>query len=317
MALRNLPRSRQILMEKARPTAPDEMAQYLSEVRVRDPKRPYSQDPMADFERDISASYNPFFDRAVSPKQDITEEFVGTLYQRLVNSRKNYIVTIKGPMGHGKSVAAMGIYKLMRDVQNLPYDAKHVLFTEEDLKSFKIQPRDTLIVDEDFRFGYGIGLTSLNNFIDFLNQTIRYEQVNIIYVGPEDQQSVAHRRLEILDYDTQTTLSRLLVRPSHEWAGMQYIGNIRIPGFVIPGYEKRKAEFTKKVLLDQVRSHNKALSEIALKLERENHILSYGQRAQKGIIRDTYGQLSEKQIEAVLDILIAHKARADSKRPRK
>lgn len=291
----------------------DEQEAFFHDRRY-DPKRPFSQDAMADYERDFAAGLNPYLKAAMSPKYDLTAALLDTLYRRLVETRKNYIITVSGEMGYGKSAFGMGFYKIVRDMMDLPYSIKHVLFTEDDLKAANIKARDTLIVDEDFKFGYGIGLTSLNNFIDYLSQTIRYEQVNLVFIGPSDVQSVAHRRFRILDYNTRTLESRALVHSNNEWAGVEYIGNVRIKGWVIPrigtepGYEDIKAQFTQKVLHDDVRSHNKALVIVADKLIAENNILAFAQRAQKGIIRIAYGQLSEKQIDGVLEILMAKKA---------
>lgn len=285
-----------------------------------DPNSPFSQDPLADYERNYAAQINLFVDNALKRKFDLTQILLGTLHQRLIQTRKNYIVTIKGPPGYGKSAAAMGLYKLIRDLQyntgklnekdhGPRYNKVHVIFTEEDLKNAKISHGDTLIVDEDFRFSYGIGLASLNDFVDFLNQTIRYEQVNIIYVGPDDWQSIAHLRLEMIDYNTITKESRLLVRANRSWVGAEFIGNVRYEGFMIPGYLERKEEFTNKVLNDKVRTHNSGLGNMLDALiERLPTFLDLTQKAQKGVIREAYPQFSEKQIEGVLDMAIGRKA---------
>lgn len=273
----------------------------------------YSQDAFLDSYRDWVINHDMLRKEAL--QNDLTEVFIQGLIQRIGIERKNITISIFGKARTGKSGFAQGIYHIIKQIQNGQESIDDIVFTQEELKENKnkFTTGSTICVDEDFRFNTGLGINSVNEFIDFTNQTIGIEQINLLYVGVESQQPKVYARFEVIDYNRKIRHTRAFCIDENG----QPFGHIRIPAYFIKGYEKKKLEFTAKVKNNQVRRNNEYVKEIAYKIVEKlgTDLIEYSYDALKGYIRDEYASagLSESQLYAIFDICLSHKKRMELK----
>lgn len=273
----------------------------------------YSQDAFLDSYREWWLKHDLL--RREALQNDLTESFIQGLIQRIGIERKNITISIFGKARTGKSGFAMGIYHIIKQIQDGKEDVKDIIFTQEELKENKekFSSGSTVIVDEDFRFNTGLGINSVNEFIDFVNQTIGIEQINILYVGVESQQPKVYARFEVIDYNRKLRHTRAFCIDENG----QPFGHIRIPAYFLKGYEKKKLEFTGRVKNNQIRRNNEYIKEIAFKVAETlgDDLIEYSYDALKGYIRAEYASagLSESQLYAIFDIVLSIKKRNELK----
>src|SRR3972149_5936526 len=135
-------------------------------------------------------------------KNNMTETFLHDLEWR-VRNQKNFNIFIDGEQGTGKSTIAREIkaycdnlFKIKGDINDICMDRR------EFLERFKLsKPFWTLIIDEDFAFRTQVGSTRVSEQFEFVEQSIRIEQTNIISCSIATQPHLFNYKLKAFDID--------------------------------------------------------------------------------------------------------------------
>lgn len=273
----------------------------------------YRQDSYSDAMLDIELDQDsPFFNQQkyYAIQKDITQEFLNSINERVVEDEKNVTITIKGKPRTGKSWTGMGIYKFIKEIKGEKENHLDVIWTEEQL----IQNRDkylkdggkTLIIDEDFRNRSGLGVTSVNEALDTINQTIGITGNNLIYIGVESQQPNVFYHLESISYNRKKQINKAFCLEND-----QPKASIYIEGHEIKGYKDDKKEFTRKIIFNEYRLGSEYVDNLAQEVVKElkDQIYLFSNEALKGFIRTKYKKigLQENQLWAIFQIILSEK----------
>lgn len=279
----------------------------------------FHQDSHADLLRELeldqtSPLFNPLKLRAL--QIDGTKNFQESIKERIIDEQKNITLSCKGKPRTGKSLSVMGIYKYICDLKQefvskkYKPDIRDIIWTQEQLiynKKYYLEKGRTLIVDEDYRRNSGIGISSVNEAIDDINNTLGVTGINILYVGVETQQANVYYKLLSESYDRKLGINKLFVLNDEE----QPAYHIRIKAYKIDGYDEQKEKFTKSVIHNENRKMNEYLTNLSDNIIKElgEEIYLFSNEALRGFIRKFYAKegLQENQLWAIFSMCLAEK----------
>ncbi|MGC9114355.1 MAG: hypothetical protein ACP5IG_04745 [Candidatus Micrarchaeia archaeon] len=214
-------------------------------------------------------------------ENDLTDVFFKDLAWRLdeqkksETSGKNYNIFIRGEQGSGKSTIAQ-IIKCFTDKQfKRPSKVDDVCFSPQELfERLKVAKRfDTIINDEAKDFMTQIGSSRKREQIDFIEQTIRCQGINLISCGLRPQgQANYNYLLWAFDVDYSRNLNRAILYDSESQVnfyaprGFVLFDRRMIPRDFIREYERKKMDFTNKVKEGRNRDIQAEFDELALQL---------------------------------------------------
>lgn len=268
-------------------------------------------------------------------KNDLTATFWKDVRWRLgeqkksENAGKNINVFIKGEQGSGKSTIAQVIASVIAKEYGRPMNADDVCFTHSALfERMKTAKRfDTIINDEAKDFMTQIGSSRKREQLDFIEQTLRAQGINLLQCGLRPQGAVTFNfLLWAFDVDYAAGINRAILYDVEGEGAGSYIprGYLLFDRHVIPkdfesAYVFKKMAFTKAVKEGANRNVQQEIDAHALELCKE-----YAYFAEKGTgnvnfvtqaARRKYPEMAESEVREVARaaLFLRIQKKADSK----
>jgi len=233
----------------------------------------------------------------------------------------NFIISILGSTGSGKSTIGRYLYKIATERIGSQLTVNDIVFEQtellEQLKT--VEQGHTYIIDENFTVRTGVGSFREQEILNWIQQIVRAYQVNFIFCAPLEVNRLSHYLMKTLDIDYENNMNRSVVHTIDvEVNGMVSIlpiGYMLTPAVDVPGYEQKKVDFIQSRLMQkgtQLRTKHK---KIAKKILSENNIKkSTSNKVVRTIAEEYESGLSETEYDKITDYVKAFLIRGETKK---
>lgn len=208
---------------------------------------------------------DPTFINAFDKKKNMSEALRAKI-QKFKKQKRNFLGTIQGSTGSGKSYTMLSIAHLISGSEGFPIE--NIFFRLSDaIRSFdKLEPGETILIDERTRI-WGAGSHRIAAEWQNFTEVIRKFQINILNSTPREMMDVLYtNRFETMpcqiDYvkefarvaiqdQKKNTLGWIAVRHPKHTVGEKFINE----------YEKRKDAFLLDIMKHSDKGHIRSLAD--------------------------------------------------------
>jgi ABC-type oligopeptide transport system ATPase subunit len=236
----------------------------------------------------------------------------------------NFIISIIGATGSGKSTVGQHIYSHACDVSGDKLTVDDIIFEQTELleRLKNVYTGHTFIIDEHFTLRTGTGSFREEQMIQWLQQIIRAFQINFIFCCPLEVNNLSHYILKTMDIDYEHRTNRSVVHTIDLEPGgfirITPIGYLVSPFIEIKGYKEKKMEFIQTRLQQkgtQLQEKHHAIADQIIK--NYNLPKNVPNKVIKVLVEKIEPSLADTEIERIADYIKAEMLIKDAKKPEK
>lgn len=286
-------------------------------------KNGYSDDPLQDVVRNETEGKNydfelmPIQEAQFDRKKKREEDF--ELYSELNYNRKmeeelrrrvvrqkNLIISIFGETGSGKSYAGLSMGKLLneifKDEKNVDGDLYYFFRTQDILENLKkMSAGDVVIMDEQVGTT-GSGSHRRRTQLKAVEETLRADQINFIFIAPGVRTHKHHFILEMGGIDYENGVSKALVWTKNQDL-LGYITLRKPPENIVDEYEEANEKFRESIRKQDTDREGHIKKKARKMIKNDDLAVCESKKEKLTILADEYDELTNSEVDKVLNWL--------------
>jgi len=166
-----------------------------------------------------------------------------------INHHLNFIISIIGATGSGKSTIGQHLYEVACSASKLPITVDDIIFEQTELleRLKEVYSGHTFVIDEYFTVRTGVGAYREQEIMNWIQQIVRAYQLNFIFCCPLEINKLSHYLLKTMDIDYENRLNRSIVHSidiePNGFVAINPLGYLLTPYTELPGYQQKKMDF--------------------------------------------------------------------------